>query len=186
MSIKKLLFFIPLTIIIFLIAGCSSSDSTVDQNIIGEFDNAPSWVSTKQMENKISEIGKASTKSKNFAQKRDSAITNAQESLSKKLRIKVLNIFKSIKDINLDATEYEMKVSTATNNIIESASKNSKIMKLWQSNSKTIYVLVSADIQKLKDSIEKSTKVIFKDMPSVSSNYSLKLEQGNIDIELLK
>ena len=186
MTIKKLFLLIPISLIIFLIAGCSTSDSKVDQNIIGEFDNAPTWIKTKQLEGKISELGKASVESEFFAEKRDSAIANAQEELSKKIRIKILNIFSSINDSNVDATEYETKVSTATDEIVQSASENSKIMKLWLSNSKTIYVLVSTDIQKIKDSIKSSTKVTFKEMPSISSNYSLMLEQGNIDLELAK
>jgi len=184
MTIKKLLLILPLTLIIFLIAGCSSSDSKVDANIVGEFDNAPSWVTTMQLDSKVSELGKASKDASNFAQQRDSAITNAQEGLSKKIRIKVLNIFKLLKDSNIDEKAYEEKVIIATDEIITFASKNSKIMKLWQSNSKTIYVLVSTDTQKIKESIKLSTKTTFKDMPSIRSNYSLELEQGNIDIEL--
>lgn len=186
MTLKKLLLFIPIALILFLIAGCTTKDSKLDKKIIGEFDNAPTWIKTKQIEGKISELGKASFESNIFAEQRDSAVANAQEDLTKKIRIKILNIFKSINDSNIDVTEYETKVSTATDEIVQSASKNSKIMKLWLSNSKTIYVLVSTDIQKIKESIKSSTKITFKEMPSISSNYSLRLEQGSIDTELSK
>ncbi len=169
---------------LFLIAGCSFKKSEVNAPTIGEFDNAPSWVLTQQLPNTISGLGSAKKEKLNFTQQRDKAIANAQNDLSKKLHLKALTIFKLLRDTTMDQKLYEKYVANAQDEIVKDASKNAKVMKLWQSNSKTIYVLVSTDIQKIKHHFKVLVSTTFKDIPAVSSNYELKREQGIIDAQL--
>lgn len=170
-------------LIILIISGCSTSK--VDDAVkIDEFINAPTWVNTKQLEGKISELGSSSKNELTFVEQRDFALNNAKESLSNKLQVKIINIFKLLKDPNVDEAVYEKKVSDETNTMLSNALRDSKIMKLWQSDTKTIYVLVSTDIQKIKEYFKIALKTTFKDMDAISSNYILELEKGNIDIQL--
>ena len=185
MNFKKTLYLFSILLMILFIAGCSLY-KVDDIEVIGEFDNAPTWVITKQLEGKISELGSSTKGELDFRQQRDFAIGNAQKSLSNKLQVKVINVFKLLKDPNVDAAEYDVKVAEESKVIVNNATKNSKIMKLWQSHTKTIYVLVSADIQNIKEDFRNSLQTTFKGMDSISSNYTLQLEQGNIDIELSK
>ena len=184
MKFKKLLFILPLTLIIFIIAGCSSSKTQVNENVVGEFDNAPTWINSKQIEGKVSELGNAKKRKLNFAQQRDRAITNAQENLSKKLHLKIIEIFKLLNEPSIDQELYNKQMLIATDEIMQNASNSFKIRKLWQSETKTIYVLVSIDIKTLKEAIKFSTSTTLKDIPAISSNYSMQLEQGNIDLKL--
>ncbi len=184
MKYKYLSLILPLFFAVFFIAGCSFNGGEVKTTAVGEFDNAPNWVQTQQLPHKISGFGGAKKGKLNFRAQRDEAIKNAQEDLSKKLRTKTLRIFKLLSDTSIDKKLYEEDVKNATDEIVKNASAHAKVMKLWQSNAKSIYVLVSTDIQKIKYDFKVLVTTTFKDIPTVSSNYELKLEQGIIDAQL--
>ena len=175
---------LPMIIIALFIVGCSSSQTDVDKKVMGEFDNAPIWIKTQQLPGKISALGKATKGSLTFNEQRDAAISSAQDELSKKVQVKLIDVFKILSDESVDTKLYEEHVSLATQEIVNNALKNSKIMKLWQSYSKNIYVLVATDIQKIKDDIKISVATDFRDMPNIKSNFTLKLEQGDINLKL--
>ena len=183
MNFKKLLYSFSTLLIILIITGCSATKVDEGEKI-GEFDNAPTWINTKQLQGKVSELGSSSKGELTFRQQRDSAIQNAKESLANKLQVKVINIFKLLKDPTIEDAEYHNKVAQESKAIVLNATNNSKIMKLWKSNSQTIYVLMSSDIQEIKKDFKNSLQTTFKDMEAINSNYTLQLEQGNIDIEL--
>ena len=178
--------FISVLSLVFLlfVAGCSSKESGANVKTVGEFDNAPTWVQTQQIANKVSGFGIAKQKDHTFREQRDAAIASAQEDLREKLHTKILQIFKLINDTTLDQELYNQNVIDATDELLKNALQDARVVKLWQSYSKTIYVIVATDTQKIKKEFRIVLDVIFKEMPSVASNYQLKLEQGIIDRKL--
>ncbi len=175
-----------LAISIFFIAGCSTSSTQVESSLVNELDNAPSWVKVQHTGRAINSIGTQKKESLSFTQQRDLAIKNAKENLASSLTLKLTNIFKIIENKNIDNVKYQKRVTQTIQSLVKQSVDNSKTIKLWQSNLETIYVLVSLDIKNLKDSLDVSIHRNFKDFPSINSNYSLALEQGKIDIALLK
>ncbi len=174
---------------LFFITGCSfMDDAPVEKRVVGELDNAPTWVSVPKTEGYISTVGKAPYTKDSFINQRDAAIKISYENLSIKLEIKILNIFKLLNDsnANVDQEQYTLKSAKATKEIVQTILNNAKILKLYKSNADNIYVQSSVSIELVKKDFEELINTSFKDMHLIIGNYKLHKEQGRIDLELNK
>ena len=186
---KKNILFISIFTIIF--SSCSQPQHiTVKKyTVTPQKKELPSWIKLSYIQDNLSASGKyINNSSISFINQRDNAIKDAQKNLYTQINsklIKTLNSYKTTTISNNTKNSYlDNQIKEVVTKISENIIKKAKVLKLYKSEENTIYVLISVQIDYIKDEMEKIISQSFNTNKEIYQNFIMAKSDGSIDTNL--
>lgn len=172
--------------------GCSSKEESIQAEasyMDPEYQGAPKWVLTPQVDGFVADVGSAPKNAANDKSfQRAEAMADARDNLARQIATKVGNMFKSFKaatGAGEDAT-FDKSVESVSKQISSETLKGSVVKETWVSKSQNLYVLMVIDTQAVIDSAENAVKTSFKNDKALYQKFLSEKAQGELTKELEK
>lgn len=183
---KKTLF---LSIVLALFFnGCFypfSSETTTPKKEIVLPENSPLWLINPEKEGYVTQIGATTNiDKKDFNFHRQKALINASHNLTKKIYIKILNLYRDYEEETNDALTYDKDIKKFAEHISLKSLTHSKIVNTWISSDNQLFVqiLVASDI--VTEQIQNNSKLLFKINQNLYKNFLSNRAKKDINIML--
>ncbi|MBR4531326.1 LPP20 family lipoprotein [bacterium] len=163
---KKSLIFIVSVIFLMVLTACGSADKKGSANVAkNEFDGAPDWVlGSSSTAQQICGVGSAAG-SRNVSMMRTTAMQRGRTEISRMLEIKVQAMLKDYQATTTGGEDFgkaandEQHIVDVAKLITDTTLSGTEQKKTWNSDSGTYYVLMCADIEKFKDSVNNMSQL---------------------------
>jgi len=187
---KRLL--VGLTGAVLLFSGCAMNNQPAPTNnenqCVIDNTNAPYWVCNPEVEGAIAAVGSAPYTPLGMSFQRTEAAAAARDALARQISVKVKNMFKQYQSTT--GVGDDMTVEKVAQNVSKQVAsvtlQNSKIMKVWSSKDKTLYVLVAVPKDTLVKKVKSAIKTTFKNDKALWQEFKSKKAQEELDREVEK
>jgi len=170
---------------IFILTGCGNVQPkpNFDQcKINGQ--EAPAWVCNggANMEGGIYGVGSAPKSPLGISFQRNEAVAQARDEIARQLKVKVKNMIKSYLSATGtgDNQTAERVATQVSKQLTSQVLEGSKLLKTWQANDGTLYVLVGMN-KSIKEQVKNATKTTFKNDQALWQEFKAKKAQEELD-----
>ena len=190
---KKSLIFIVSVIFLMVLTACGSADKKGSANVAkNEFDGAPDWVlGSSSTAQQICGVGSAAG-SRNVSMMRTTAMQRGRTEISRMLEIKVQAMLKDYQATTTGGEDFG-KAANDEQHIVDVAKlstdttlSGTEQKKTWNSDSGTYYVLMCADIEKFKDSVNNMSQLSESVRKAVTERADKAFDELSKEIEAQK
>ena len=190
---KKSLIFIVSVIFLMVLTACGSADKKGSANVAkNEFDGAPDWVlGSSSTAQQICGVGSAAG-SRNVSMMRTTAMQRGRTEISRMLEIKVQAMLKDYQATTTGGEDFgkaandEQHIVDVAKLITDTTLSGTEQKKTWNSDSGTYYVLMCADIEKFKDSVNKMNQLSESVRKAVTERADKAFDEISKEIEAQK
>ena len=182
---KKVLATTALAFSLIGLTGCMNSTPNFDQCKIDGVD-APSWVCDggATMEGGLFAVGSAAPNPLGIGFQRTEATAAARDALARQISVKVKNMFKQFQattGIGDDQTAEKVTQNVSKQVTYQTLNK-SKIIKVWMSPKKTLYVLIKMpDSKTIKQEVKKTIKTTLHNEQSLWQEFKSKKADAELE-----
>jgi hypothetical protein len=190
---KKSLIFIVSVIFLMVLTACGSADKKGSANVAkNEFDGAPDWVlGSSSTAQQICGVGSAAG-SRNVSMMRTTAMQRGRTEISRMLEIKVQAMLKDYQATTTGGEDFgkaandEQHIVDVAKLITDTTLSGTEQKKTWNSDSGTYYVLMCADIEKFKDSVNNMSQLSESVRKAVTERADKAFDELSKEIEAQK
>ena len=190
---KSLICFVSV-IFLLVLAACGSADKKETGNAVkNEFDGAPKWVlGSSSTASQICGVGSAAG-SRNVSAMRTSAIGRGRTEISRMLELKVQSMLKDYQSTTTGGEDFgkaandEQHIVDVAKQITDLTLSGTEQKDQWVSdNSGTLYVLMCADLEKFKDTVNNMSQLSESIRKAVVERAGKAFDELSKEIEALK
>ena len=186
---KKLI--LPVAAALFIFTGCGNNQPQKPNfnqcKVNGEA--APQWVCNggATMEGGIFGVGSAPKSPMGISFQRTEAMAQARDEIARQMKVKVKNMIKNyMSATGVGDNQTAERVSTQVSKQLTSQVLNgSKLLKTWQGNDGTMYVLVGMN-KSIKENVKNAVKTTFHNDEALWQEFKAKKAQEELDAEIDK
>lgn len=190
---KKSLIFIVSVIFLMVLTACGSADKKGSANVAkNEFDGAPDWVlGSSSTAQQICGVGSAAG-SRNVSMMRTTAMQRGRTEISRMLETKVQAMLKDYQATTTGGEDFgkaandEQHIVDVAKLITDTTLSGTEQKKTWNSDSGTYYVLMCADIEKFKDSVNNMSQLSESVRKAVTERADKAFDELSKEIEAQK
>ncbi len=190
---KKSLIFVVSVIFLMVLTACGSADKKGSANVAkNEFDGAPDWVlGSSSTAQQICGVGSAAG-SRNVSMMRTTAMQRGRTEISRMLETKVQAMLKDYQATTTGGEDFgkaandEQHIVDVAKLITDTTLSGTEQKKTWNSDSGTYYVLMCADIEKFKDSVNNMSQLSESVRKAVTERADKAFDELSKEIEAQK
>lgn len=189
---KKTLLYIISVIFLLTLAACGSTDKKTGDAVKNDFDGAPKWVlGSSSTPQQICGVGSAAG-SRNVSVMRTSAMGRGRTEIARMLELKVQSMLKDYQSTTTGGEEFgkaandEQHIVDVAKQITDITLSGTEQKESWISDGGTLYVLMCADLEKFKDSVNNMNQLSESVRKAVTERADKAFEELSKEIEAQK
>ena len=190
---KKSLVSIVSIIFLMVLAACGSADKKDPGNAVkNEFDGAPEWVlGSSSTASQICGVGSAAG-SRNVSMMRTAAMGRGRTEIARMLEVKVQSMLKDYQSTTTGGEDFgkaandEQYIVDVAKQITDLTLSGTEQKETWISDSGTLYVLMCADLEKFKNTVNSMSQLSESVRKAVTERADKAFEELSKEIEAQK
>jgi len=189
---KKSLISIISVIFLLVLSACGSTDKKTGDAVKNEFDGAPKWVlGSSSTPQQICGVGSAAGSS-NVSMMRTGAMGRGRTEIGRMLELKVQSMLKDYQSTTTGGEEFgkaandEQHIVDVAKQITDITLSGTEQKESWISDSGTLYVLMCADLEKFKNSVNSMSQLSESIRKAVTERADKAFEDLSKEIEAQK
>ena len=189
---KKFWVYFVSVFFILVMSACGSADKKTGNAVKNEFDGAPKWVlGSSSTPQQICGVGSAAG-SRNVSMMRTSAMGRGREEIARMLELKVQSMLKDYQSTTTGGEDFgkaandEQHIVDVAKQITDITLSGTEQKESWISDSGTLYVLMCADIEKFKNSVNNMSQLSESVRKAVTERADKAFEELSKEIEAQK
>ena len=189
---KKTVLYIISVIFLLTLAACGSTDKKTGDAVKNEFDGAPKWVlGSSSTPQQICGVGSAAG-SRNVSVMRTSAMGRGRTEIARMLELKVQSMLKDYQSTTTGGEEFgtaandEQHIVDVAKQITDITLSGTEQKESWISDSGTLYILMCADLEKFKNSVNNMSQLSESVRKAVTERADKAFEELSKEIEAQK
>jgi len=189
---KKTVLYIISVIFLLTLAACGSTDKKTGDAVKNEFDGAPKWVlGSSSTPQQICGVGSAAG-SRNVSVMRTSAMGRGRTEIARMLELKVQSMLKDYQATTTGGEEFgtaandEQHIVDVAKQITDITLSGTEQKESWISDSGTLYILMCADLEKFKNSVNNMSQLSESVRKAVTERADKAFEELSKEIEAQK
>ena len=188
---KSLIYFVSV-IFLLVFSACGSTDKKTGDAVKNEFDGAPKWVlGSSSTPQQICGVGSAAG-SRNVSMMRTSAMGRGREEIARMLELKVQSMLKDYQATTTGGEDFgkaandEQHIVDVAKQITDITLSGTEQKESWISDSGTFYVLMCADLEKFKNSVNNMSQLSESVRKAVTERADKAFDELSKEIEAQK
>ncbi|MBP5202072.1 LPP20 family lipoprotein [bacterium] len=190
---KKTLISIVSILLLLVLSACGSADKKGTGNAVrNEFDGAPKWVlGSSSTPNQICGVGSAAG-SRNVSAMRTSAMGRGRTEIARMLELKVQSMLKDYQATTTGGEDFgkaandEQHIVDVAKQITDLTLSGTEQKESWISDSGTLYMLMCADLEKFKNTVNSMSQLSESVRKAVTERADKAFEDLSKEIEAQK
>jgi hypothetical protein len=189
---KKSLVSIVSLIFLMVLAACGSTDKKTGDVVRNELDGAPKWVlGSSSTAKEICGVGSAAG-SRNVSVMRTTAMGRGRTEIARMLELKVQSMLKDYQSTTTGGEEFgtaandEQHIVDVAKQITDITLSGTEQKESWISDAGTLYVLMCADIEKFKNSVNSMSQLSESVRKAVTERADKAFDELSKEIEAQK
>ena len=189
---KKSLISIVSIVFLMVLAACGSTDKKTDNAVKNEFDGAPKWVlGSSSTAQQICGVGSAAG-SRNVSMMRTTAMGRGRTEIARMLELKVQSMLKDYQATTTGGEEFgtaandEQHVVDVAKQITDLTLSGTEQKESWISDSGTLYMLMCADLEKFKNTVNSMSQLSESVRKAVTERADKAFDELSKEIEAQK
>jgi len=189
---KKSLVSILSVVFLLILSACGSTDKKTGDVVKNEFDGAPKWVlGSSSTAKEICGVGSAAG-SRNVSVMRTTAMGRGRTEIARMLELKVQSMLKDYQSTTTGGEEFgtaandEQHIVDVAKQITDTTLSGTEQKESWISDAGTLYVLMCADIEKFKNSVNSMSQLSESVRKAVTERADKAFEELSKEIEAQK
>jgi hypothetical protein len=189
---KKSLVSIVSFIFLMVLAACGSTDKKTGDVVRNELDGAPKWVlGSSSTAKEICGVGSAAG-SRNVSVMRTTAMGRGRTEIARMLELKVQSMLKDYQSTTTGGEEFgtaandEQHIVDVAKQITDTTLSGTEQKESWISDAGTLYVLMCADIEKFKNSVNSMSQLSESVRKAVTERADKAFDELSKEIEAQK
>ena len=189
---KRSLISIVSIIFLMALAACGSTDKKTGDAVKNEFDGAPKWVlGSSSTPTQICGVGSANG-SRNVSMMRTSAMGRGRTEIARMLELKVQSMLKDYQATTTGGEEFgkaandEQHIVDVAKQITDLTLSGTEQKESWISDSGTLYMLMCADLEKFKNTVNSMSQLSESVRKAVTERADKAFEELSKEIEAQK
>ncbi len=189
---KKFWVYFVSVFFILVMSACGSADKKTGNAVKNEFDGAPKWVlGSSSTPQQICGVGSANG-SRNVSVMRTSAMGRGRTEIARMLELKVQSMLKDYQSTTTGGEEFgtaandEQHIVDVAKQITDITLSGTEQKESWISDSGTLYVLMCADLEKFKNTVNSMSQLSESVRKAVTERADKAFEELSKEIEAQK
>lgn len=189
---KKSVISIISIVLLLVLSACGSADKKTGNAVKDEFNGAPKWVlGSASTAKEICGVGSAAG-SRNVSVMRTSAMGRGRTEIARMLELKVQSMLKDYQSTTTGGEDFgkaandEQHIVDVAKQITDITLSGTEQKESWISDSGTLYVLMCADIEKFKNSVNSMSQLSESVRKAVTERADKAFEELSKEIEAQK